>query len=81
MTNWLYHSLVGNDAAPERTGLTRGVVMAAVVGVVNAVLLFIPMDDGQKVQVMTALNPALLLLSYIAYGFLDRWLTNTGRKP
>ena len=78
--NWLYHSLVGNDAPPEQTGFTRGVVMGAIVAVVNTVLLFIPMDDGQKVQVMTAMNPALLLLSFVAYGFLDRWLTNAGRK-
>lgn len=80
MKDTIYHAFVGNDAPPQQTGVTRGIVMGGIVALVNTVLLFLPIDDGQKVQAMATLNPFLLLLSYIAYGVLDQWLAKTGRK-
>ena len=68
----IVHALLGNDTAPTVTGLTRGLVAAGMGGAVQAVLIFVPIPDAQKVELMTALGPGVILLSYVLFGFLDQ---------
>ena len=68
-----WHSLAGNDAPPVQVGFTRGMVAAALVGALNAILIFAPMDDTAKLGLVGTLNPALILASYIVYAFLEPW--------
>lgn len=60
-----------NDTTPRATSFTRGIVAAALTGAANAVLIFLPIDDGQKVAFLSAVNPILILCSYVLYGYLD----------
>lgn len=60
-----------NDTTPRTTGLTRGIVAAALVGAMNAVLVFLPIDPDQEVAFIAAMNPVVILISYVLYGFMD----------
>ena len=68
-----WHSLAGNDAPPVAVGFTRGMVATGLVSVVNAILIVLPMDDAAKVQLMAALNGALIMASYLVFAFLEPW--------
>ena len=50
----------------------EGLVAAGMGGAVQAVLIFVPIPDAQKVELMTALGPGVILLSYVLFGFLDQ---------
>lgn len=71
----VWHALAGNPAPPEATGLTRGIVSAGIMGLVNAIVLFIPIDSGTKVELLFALTPAVTALSFVAFSFFDRLLS------
>ena len=77
---WLYHGLTGNDAAEGQVGATRGVVLGALLGLLNAVVMFLPIDAEQKVELLVALNPPIGLLSYVVFAYFDKWLRRIGRK-
>ena len=70
----MWHRLAGNPVQPEVTGLTRGIVSAGLTGIVNAVIIIVPIDQDTKVQLLATLNPAITLGSYIVYGWFDRLL-------
>ena len=76
----LYHGLSGNDTPPDQVGVTRGVIMAALAGVVNVVLMFMPMTDSDKVTVMVSLNPTLMLLSYVIFGLWEKSIGSKGEE-
>ncbi len=80
MNNFIRHNLVGNDASHRAVGLTRGVVAAGLTGLVNAVLILIPIADGQKLEFLAALNPVVILLSYVLYGQLDHMVKGGGNE-
>ncbi len=66
------HNLVGNARSRRVVGVTRGVVASALMGLVNAVMLFVPIPAETKVELNVALGPIIILGSYFAYGQLDR---------
>ncbi len=70
----LYHNLVDNDAEPAPVGFTRGIVAAALAGLLNTTILLIPIDESTKVELMVALNPVAALISFFAFGVLSQVL-------
>ena len=72
MSNFIRHNLVGNARSRRTVGATRGVVAAAMMGFVNMLLIFIPIPDEQKVELLAAVSPVVILGSYMLYGQLDR---------
>ncbi len=79
--DWAYHGLVNNDAAPTQVGWTRGGLLAALQAVLGTVLLFLPIDEGQKLQLALTLNPALAFVSIMGFALLERWAKNKDMKP
>ena len=74
MIEYMRHNILGTNpgAAPRTIGLNRGVVAAALMGIINFVLIFIPLDNAQKVEVIAATGPIVILLSYMIYGYFDQ---------
>ena len=68
-----WHSLAGNDAPPVQVGFTRGILAAGMAGIVNAILIFLPMEPEAKVALIATLNPVLIMLSYLVFAFLEPW--------
>ena len=75
------HALIGNDAPEVQTGLTRGILAAGMAGIVNTILLLLPIDNASKAALMATINPTLIMLSYLLYAFLDKWMKSHGWKP
>ena len=74
----LYHYFSGNDTPPEATGLSRGLVAAALMGIVSAVLRLIPIDTDAKLDLIGYLAPAITLVSFVAFGYLEKFLRRSG---
>ena len=74
MSDFIRHYVVGNDRPPLAIGLTRGVVAAGLSGIVQAVIVLLPIPDGQKVELIGALAPTVTFLGYLLFGFLDQRL-------
>ena len=72
MSDYIRHNIIGNDGAPRTVGFNRGLIAAALTGVVNIVLLFVPIPEDQKLQVMGYTTPIVVLLSYVAFGWIDQ---------
>ena len=72
--NRMLEALAGNSTPPEQTGLNRGLVAAALTGIVNAVLLFLPLDEQAKTSLFASLNPTIVLVSFVLFGYLERWV-------
>ena len=72
MSSFIHHNLVGNGRSRRTVGLSRGIVAAAMMGFVNMMLIFIPIPDAQKVELIAAASPVVILVSYIVYGQLDK---------
>lgn len=66
--------LTGEGAPPEATGFTRGLIAAALTGLVDAAILFSPMDADVAKRLVVALTPTLTVVSYFTFGVLDRAL-------
>ena len=66
-----------NDSTPRATGLTRGLVAAALVGGLNAVLIFLPLDPDQKIALLAALNPVVIVASHLLYGVMDHMMKHS----
>ena len=75
------HALIGNDTPPVQVGFTRGIVATGLASIANTILLLLPVDAEVKVQLLVAMNPALIMASYLIFGFLDRWMKRNGWKP
>ena len=81
MKSWIYHGMLGNDAPEVQVGFTRGTLLLAMQGVLNGVLLVLPLDAELKVGLMASLTPTLGFVSYMGFAILDRWLKAKGLKP
>ena len=68
-----WHSLAGNDAPPVAVGFTRGILATGLASIANTILILAPMDAEAKVQLMAAMNGALIMASYVVYAFLEPW--------
>lgn len=66
--------LTGEGAPPEATGFTRGLIAAALTGLVDAAILFSPMDAELAKGLVVALTPTLTVVSYFAFALMDRGL-------
>lgn len=60
----------GSSDQPVADGVNRGVIMAAVQGVANAIMLAVHAD----VEVMATLNPVVTLFGFLAFGAWDRFV-------
>lgn len=69
-----YHALSGNDTAPEITEISRGTVTAALTGIANIVLLFMPIPESQKATIMASISPSIVLVAAVLWGYYDRLL-------
>lgn len=80
MREYVRHNILATNpgAAPRTVGLNRGIVAAALMGIVNLLLIFIPMDDAQRVEVIAATGPIMILLSYMVYGYFDQAVKGGG---
>lgn len=74
------HAFLGNDAPPEQTGLTRGLVAAALLEVVNITLLVLPISDALALQLVGHVSAIVVVVSFVAYAYLDKLLRKAGRK-
>ena len=81
MRSWIYHGMLGNDAPEVQVGFTRGTLLLAMQGALNAVLLVLPLDWEVRAGLMASLNPTLGFVSYMGFAVLDRWLRAKGLKP
>ena len=70
--NFVKHNLVGNARSRRTVSASRGAVTMAVAGGINATLLFVPIPDETKVELLVSLNPAIGMLSYLLWGQLDK---------
>ena len=70
--SYVKHNIVGNARSRRTVGFNRGIVAAAMMGFVNMLLIFIPIPDAQKVELIAAASPVVILVSYIVYGQLDK---------
>ena len=75
------HALIGNDAPEVQTGFTRGIVATGLASIANTILILLPIDAEATVQLMAAMNGALIMGSFLLFGFLDRWMKRNGWKP
>lgn len=80
MGSWIYHGITGNGAVETQVGWNRGGFAAGMLGIANAVLIIIPIDEGTRTALIASLNPAIGFLSYMGFAFLDRWLKSKGIK-
>lgn len=80
MKDWIYHGLTGNGAAETQVGWNRGGFTAAVLGVTNAILIVIPMDEVTRTALMASLSPVIGLFSFVGFAVLDKWLKSKGIK-
>ena len=80
MRDYIKHSILGTNpgAAPTTIGFNRGVVAAALLGIINAILVFVPIADDQKLELLAAVNPIVILGSYMVYGFFDQAVRKGG---
>lgn len=69
-----YHALSGNGTSAEITEISRGTVTAALTGIVNLILLFLPLPESQKATIMASLSPSIVLVAAIIWGYYDRLL-------
>ena len=74
----MYHYFSGNDSPPEATGLTRGLVAAALLGILSAILRVIPADTDLKLDLVGYLAPVVTLISFVAFGYLEKFLLQSG---
>ena len=72
MASELLKRLGGNDTPPEQTGLNRGLVAAALTGIVNLILVLAPIDEAEKTVIFASLNPTIVLVSFVLFGYLER---------
>ena len=75
------HALIGNDTPEVQTGITRGIVATGLISLVNAAILFAPIDDAAKAQFIAAINGFLIAASFVLFALLDRWMKKHGWKP
>lgn len=80
MMSWIYHGMTGNGAAETQVAWNRGGFAAAILGITNAVLIVVPIDEVTKTALVASLNPTIGFLSYMGFAFLDKWLKNKGVK-
>lgn len=80
MREYIKHNILGTNpgAAPTTIGFNRGVVAFALLGIVNLFLIFVPFSDAQKVEIMAAVNPIVILLSYMVFGYFDQAVKKGG---
>lgn len=69
-----YHALSGNGTAAEITEISRGTVTAALTGIVNVILLFLPLPESQKATIMASISPSIVLVAAVLWGYYDRLL-------
>jgi len=81
MKDWIYHGLTGNKAKEQQVAWTRGLVAAALTEVVALVVRCLPMGLEMENYVVTHTVAIVVLLSFLVFGYLDRWLRSKGIKP
>lgn len=81
MKDWIWHSVTGNAASEERTSLTRGLVAAALAECVALIVGALPMGLDMQNHVLMHTSAIVVLLSFVVYGYLDKWLRGRGVKP
>ena len=72
MSDFIRHYVVGNNRPPLAIGLTRGGLAAGLSGIVQAVIIMLPIPDAQKVELIAALAPTVTFLGYLLFGFIDQ---------
>ena len=70
--SYVKHNILGNARSRRTVGFNRGVVAAAMMGVVNFVMILIPIPAETKVELNVALGPVIILGSYMLFGQLDK---------
>lgn len=66
--------ITGIGAGAIETGLTRGLVVMALLGLLNAALFFSEIDSEDALMLMGFLTPTVTLVSFFLFSILDKGL-------
>lgn len=80
MKEWLYHGLTGNDGAEGQVGLTRGTIAAALTELVYLTVRWLPVSVDDKLDIGAHTTALVVLVSFLLYAYLDKWLKRLGKK-
>ncbi len=65
------HNLVGNARSRRVVGVSRGATAGMLIGIMNAVMLFVPIPAETKVELNVALGPVLSFGAFYLFAWLD----------
>jgi hypothetical protein len=66
----------GNSSKDEVT-ITRGMFVAALNGLLNAALIFVPINDSTKAVLAASLNPTMIIVASVLFAVFDKWYDST----
>lgn len=76
MRRLVAHYVAGTNggANPETVGSARGAITAIVMGLINFIVIVVPMPADQKAMALATLNPVGAGLAFLLYSLWDRAL-------
>jgi len=60
------------NGASASTQITRSTFVAALAGIVNLILLFVPLEDTLRATILASLNPAIIIAASVLFAWVDR---------
>ena len=69
--------LNNGSSTSSEVEITRGTFIAALTGIVNAILVFTPLDDDVKLNLLASLSPSIVIVSHTLFAVYDAWYDRT----
>jgi uncharacterized membrane protein YjdF len=69
--------LNNGSSTSSEVEITRGTFVAALTGIVNVVLIFTPLDDNTKLNLLASLSPTIVIVSHMLFAAYDGWYDRT----
>ena len=69
--------LNNGSSTSSEVEVTRGTFVAALTGIVNAILVFTPLDDDVKLNLLASLSPTIVIVSHALFAVYDAWYDKT----
>lgn len=69
--------LNNSSSTSSEVEITRGTFVAALTGIVNAVLIFTPLNENTKLNLLASLSPTIVIVSHMLFAVYDAWYDRT----
>jgi hypothetical protein len=69
--------LNNGSSTSSEVEITRGTFVAALTGIVNAVLIFAPLDNEVKLNLLASLSPLIVIVAHVLFSVYDAWYDRT----